>query len=305
MNLIKKYQKILDQAKWKPTAVQWIILAVLIGAGIGILSFALIQLMKLPISQLMSFVIAFTCLDLVLAWPYLKALKRIQSIEENLPDAFKQIGDTLRAGGTFEYALREAAESEYGALTEEIKDMMRKINEGDNLENALNNFAKGIDSLLVKRSINIMINAVQSGAGLADVLDKIADDMRELYRIGQERKATTLMQVLFMVAAGAVVAPLVFGMVSSIIGFLIKAIVVGVKLSAAKTAETMATRELIMLLIQAYIGIEAIACSAMMALMREGKIGKTLLYAPILLLIAYIVYYLALFAVNAMLLGTM
>lgn len=303
MNLIQKYQRLLEQAKWKASAVQWIVLSLLIGIGIGVMSFALIEMFDLPVSPLIAIVVGFTCFDAVIAWPYLKALKRIQSIEENMPDAFKQISDTLKAGGTFEYALRGIATAEYGALTEEMNGVLRKISEGENLENSLRGFAEKIDSKLVKRSVNIIIDSVQSGAGLADVLDKIADDIRAIYRINQERKTTTLMQVLFLIAAGAVVAPLVFGMVSSIVGFLIKAIVTGTKLSAAETAAAMATRELIMLLMQLYIAVEAIATSAMIALMREGKASKALLYAPILLLIAYAIYYLALFAVNGMLGG--
>lgn len=303
MGIIKKYQLFLDQARFRASAIQWIGLSLLVGVGVGIVSFAVIELLELPVSSLIAFVVAFTCFDLVIAYPYLKALKRIQSIEENLPDAFKQIGDTLKAGGTFEYALRGVASAEYGALTEEMNDVLRRLSEGENLENSLRGFSDSVDSKLVKRSVNIILDAVQSGAGLADVLDKIADDIRAIYRISQERKTTTLMQVLFLIAAGAVVAPLVFGMVSSIIGFLIMAVVTGVNLSPQATAEALGTRELIMLLMQLYIAVEVIATSAMVALMREGKASKALLYAPILLLMAYTVYYLALFSVNALLGG--
>lgn len=301
MNLIQKYQSYLKQVKWRASALQWIALSLVLGVGAGLLAFAGIELLELPVSNLIAVIVGFAAFDLMIAWPYQKALQRIQSIEENLPDAFKQIADTLKAGGTFEYALRGVATAEYGALTAEMNDVLRRLNEGQNLENSLKGFADSVDSKLVKRSVNIIIDSVQSGAGLADILDKIADDINAIYRIKQERKSTTLLQVLFLIAASAVVAPLVLGMVSSIIGFLIQAIVSGTKLSAAETAEALATRELIMNLMQAYLAIEVIATSAMISLMRDGRAGKAVLYAPIVLLIAYAVYYFALFAVNALL----
>ena len=246
---------------------------------------------------------AFVVLDIVIAYPYLLALKRISSIEENLPDAFKQIGDTLKAGGTFEYALRGISTAEYGALSEEIDNILRRLQEGENLENSLKGFSQDVDSKLVKRSVNIIIDSVKSGAGLADVLDKISDDIRALHRIDQERKAGTIMQVLFLVSASSFVAPLILGMVSSILAFLIVAVATGADLTKKQLTEAIATKDLIVTLMQVYIFVEVVASAAMITMMREGKATRALIYIPILLLIAYVIYYLAVYIVNAMLGG--
>jgi len=301
MPLLKKYNEYLLSINWKFPMMLWILIAFAAGAGAALFSYSTIALMAMEISPLLSLVIGFVVFDVIISYPYLLAMKRIAVIEENLPDAFKQIGDTLKAGGTFEYALRGVSTAEYGALSEEIDDMLRRLQEGENLENSLKGFAQDVDSKLVKRSVNIIIDSVKSGAGLADVLDKIADDIRALYRIDQERKSGTIMQVLFLVTASALVAPLILGMVSAILSFLIQAVATGADISKKLLLEAIATKNLIVTLMQAYVFIEVVATSAMIAIMREGKVTKALIFMPILLLIAYIVYYLAVYAVTAML----
>jgi len=52
---------------------------------------------------------------------------------------------------------------------------------------------------------------------------------------------------------------------------------------------------MIMLLMQIYLIIEVIASGAMIAITREGKLSKSLIYIPILLLVAFVCYYAALF----------
>ncbi|MDO8427932.1 MAG: type II secretion system F family protein [Candidatus Diapherotrites archaeon] len=304
MNIIKEYQAWLKQAQWNVSAVQWIILSAFLGIAISTAAYFVITVSKLPISPLMALVVLFVVLDLMLGYPYFRAVRRINSIEEDLPNAFKQISDTLKAGGTFEFALREISTSmERTPLQEEATEILRKLEEGQNLENALKGFAENVNSRLVKRTVNIIIDSIESGAGLSDVLDKIADDVRETHKIVKERKATTLMQVLFLVAAGAIVAPFIFGLVSTIIDFLIISTSQGIRLTAEQIATAKNARDTIVNLLQSYIFIEVLACSAMIAVMREGRPVKSVLYIPILLLIAFLIYYASSLAIAGLLLG--
>jgi len=52
------------------------------------------------------------------------------------------------------------------------------------------------------------------------------------------------------------------------------------------------------ILIQSYILISVVATGIMMSLIREGKINKSIIYIPVLLLVAYAMYY-----ISVMLLG--
>jgi len=302
--LYEKYKEYLKQAGWKIDANIWILVSILVGVVIGLVTAVIIYFTGLPISQLMSFVFFLVVADLMLGKPYLQAIKKINLIEEALPDALRQMSDTLKAGGTYEYALREISTAEHGPLTNEMNEVLRKLEEGENLENSLNWFAERVDSRLVKRSIAVITDSIKAGAGLADVLEEISDDIREMHRIDVERKARTIMQVLFIVAAGAIVTPFILGLVSTIVSFLIEAAASGLAIDPLVKAQAITTSGLITTLMQAYLIIEIVAAGIMIALMREGSANKSIIYIPILLLVAYTIYYISLFWSGAFIGGT-
>tara|TARA_Y100000310_G_C20637292_1_gene791879 strand:+ start:759 stop:1694 length:936 start_codon:yes stop_codon:yes gene_type:complete len=296
-SILVRYRRYLKQAEFKMPMELWI--AVSFGAAVasGIMLLIIILLFNLPVSPLIAFIVFLVIADIMLGYPYIRAQGRISEIEGALPDALKQMADTLKSGGTYEYALREIATSQYGALTKEMDMVLRKLEEGENLENSLRSFSDNIDSRLVKRSVTVIIDSIKAGAGLAEVLDEIADDVRAMHRIDQERKTETSLQVMFMMAAGAVVAPIILGLVSSIISLFIQA-ASGLGISAVQRAEALYSRDTIVLLMQMYLFIEVTASGIMIALMRDGKISKSIIYIPVLLLVAYLVYYASAFISN-------
>lgn len=297
----QKYKKMLKDIKFKMPAELWMLISTAISLCAAIATFGLIALLHLAISPLVSLVIFLVVIDTMLGYPYLLAMKRINAIEEALPDALKQLADTLKAGGTYEYAFREISTSEYGPLSKEMENVLRKMEEGENLEDSLNSFSRNVDSTLVKRTIAIINDAIKAGAGLADILDDIADDVRAMHRIARERISGTMLQVIFIVTAGSVVAPIIMGLVTTVVQLLIETSA-GIATSKAMVVEAVATRNTIVTLMQIYLIIEVAASGLMISLTREGKINKSLIYIPVLLLIAFICYYLALFA-SGMIIG--
>jgi len=297
----QRYKKMLRDVRFKVPAELWLLLSTGLAIGAGIIALSAILFLNLPVSPLVALVLFLVVGDLMLGYPYLLAIRRVNSIEDALPDALKQLSDILRAGGTYEYALREISTSEYGYLSKEMENVLRKMEEGENLEDSLNSFSKNIDSLLVKRTFSIINDAIKAGAGLADVLDEIADDVRAMHRIGLERISGTMLQVLFIVAAGSVVAPAIMGMVTTVITLLIEASA-SIVTDKAKIVEAIATKDFIITLSQIYLIIEVVASGIMISLTREGKVNKSLIYTPILLLVAFVFYYLALF-VSGMVIG--
>lgn len=283
IGVLKKYQKMFDQIELEIDAVIWIILSLLFAAVAGATFY-----FYLPGFLLIGLGTTIVVLDMMLGYPYIKAIQRVDRIEENLPDALKQMSDTLKSGGTVEFALREVAYSEYGPLKKELLEILRKLEEGENFSNALMTLSENVDSRTVNRTVTIIIDSIKAGAGLAEILDEISDDVRETHKIGRERKTRTLLQVIFMTAAGGVVAPMIFGFVGTISNVLINAAAAIGKpeerLTAQKAADT------INLGIQIYMVAQVIAASAMMALMREGRLSKTIIYFPIILFIAIVSY---------------
>ncbi len=309
-SFLKKYEKYLDQINLKVDPLLWVTLSFLVAVIVAILTFLLLKFLspvtdpaqvalgiqEPPLTQsmgIMVFVLFFVSIDLIMGYPYIKGVQRIGSIEQELPEALKQMADILKAGGTYEYALREISHADFGPLTIELEAVLRKLEEGENFEDSLSTLSYNIDSRLVKRSVTIIIDSVKAGAGLADVLEQIAEDIRDTNRLNHERRSQTLMQVLFMVTAGAIVTPFIFGLISTIIGFLISASANLGGLPDEIRIDATNSKTILLLLLQIYIFVEVTASSVMISLMREGKKNKSIIYLPILLFIGFIVYFIS------------
>ena len=286
---MQRYASYLRGAEFKVDPLLWIVLSIIIASIMGIFSWLFTKgILGLEEDLQIGFVFFIVIGDILIGWPYIKAQQRIDQIEEALPDALRQMADTLRAGGTYEYALREIALAEYGPLKKEMNEVLRKLEEGDNFETALRSLSYNVDSRLVDRTVTIIIDSVAAGAGLASILEEISEDVRATHRINKERKARTIMQVIFMFFAGGVVAPMIFGFVSTISTILIEAS--AQVASEAQSAVAINALGIINFSIQGYLFIEVIATSFMISIMREGRMGKSIIYFPILLFIAYLSY---------------
>jgi len=294
---IKKYQNWIDFSQINYPAPIWIGLS--IGASIftGIIAFALSTILITEFT-LIPFSFGLATLILMLGYPYMKKESLIDSIEKNFSDALKQMADTLKAGDTYENALREVVNAEYGRLSDEMQLSLRRMEDGENLDTALTGFANRVDSLRIKRTITIILDSIKTGSSLSDILNEIADDLRDYQRLKEERKASTTMQFLFLIAAGGFIAPIIFGEIGSVMG--------GFSMIGMRELNLDAPKDVFLTtIIQLYIIIEVIGSGVMMALIREGKINKSIIYIPLLLLIAFIVYHTSKIVITGMVVGSL
>jgi len=300
--VFEKYARWIEFSKMHYNAVTWISLTLIITVIVGVSSW-LLSLAIIRELTLIPFAFSSAVLILLLGYPYLRKESIINSIEKNFSDALKQMADTLKAGDTYESALREVANSDYGRLSEEIDLALRRLEEGENLETALGVFADRVDSRLIRRTVIIILDSIKSGASLSDILEEIAEDVRDMYRIKEERKSTTTMQFMFMVASGGIIAPLIFGEVNSVMT--VFSLVTTQALSEAQMVAATQTTTFMFMLVEAYLIIEIIGTGLMMSIIREGKVNKSIIYIPVLLLLAFIVYYLAKFVIGSALVGSL
>ncbi len=225
--------------------------------------------------------LAILIFDLSLGYPMFIREKRIRSIEETLPDVMSHMSTSLRAGGTIESALKEVAGYGYGPISEDLRRMLRELSEGKTFEEAFLDFAERTESVLVQRSVNVIVSAKRTGGGLVDALSSISDDMRGNLRLLKERRAKTMVQVLFIIVAGNFVAPFIFGLVAGIIVFLAN---IGGEGQAPAVFDTL------LFYFKGYLIVSALFSSMAASLIREGTITKTVIYAPILLIISYVIF---------------
>ena len=293
--MLDKYQIYLYALKIKIPAIYWILIFFIFSLIFGLLGFML----NLKLGILLFVVI----LDLGLGLPMYKYQQHIKTIEKFWPDALKLIADTMKAGSSFEFALTEVSVADFGPLSYEINEVVRRLEMGDSMHIALNYLAIRVDSKIIRRTVTLINESLRTGAPLADVLDEIANDTKYMFRIKKERITKTLLQTIFIVAAGALVAPFIFGLTRVITKFLTSVSSSTGVATASALKVALHTQATIFILLDLYIMIEVLAASGMISVMREGKLDYIFIYFPVLVTIAYGVYAISQFVLTKMLMG--
>ena len=279
----------------KVPALYWIalffVLATIVG---GILFF---------IDQRIAFLAFAIILDLGLGIPYFTYHKHIEEIERYWPDSLRLIADTMKSGSSFEYSLREASSADFGPLSIEYNEVIRRLEMGDTMATALNHMATRIESKIIKRTITLIQECLKTGAQLSDVLNEIATDTKNMYRIKKERETKTMLQTIFIFAAGALIAPFIFGLTNVITTFLTDVAKNSGVASADALVVSVATQKSMALLLDIYVLLEVAAAAVIVGLMREGKFAKAIIMFPVMVTIAMLVYSISQFVIRSMLVG--
>ncbi|MEW5759956.1 MAG: type II secretion system F family protein [Candidatus Thermoplasmatota archaeon] len=122
--------------------------------------------------------------------------KKMKEMEEEFPRFLNEVAEICRSGASLFVAIKVASTKNYGALTKEIKKMAIQLTWNISMEEVLRLFEERVRTSLMKRSINIMIEANRSGGNFADVLTATANDFFTIKMMEKERKANTAIYLL-------------------------------------------------------------------------------------------------------------
>jgi pilus assembly protein TadC len=232
----------------------------------------------------LGFLLAVLSIDLGLGLPFFLVDRKVDDIENRLPDVLHHMATTLKTGGTVETSLREVSRIDYGPISKNLKVILREMSEGKTFEDAFSDFAVKSRSEMLRRAAIIIIAARRAGGGLLDTLAAMAEDIRAMARLKRERKTKTFMQFLFILVAGCFVAPFIFGIVKSVMDIMIR---VGGTTSMGEVAATISQFDT---LFKSYLIIAAALTTFGAVLVREGRWTKAIVYIPIGVLVTYVIY---------------
>jgi tight adherence protein B len=127
--------------------------------------------------------------------PYLyvrkKRKKRMDTLEEQLPEALDFLSRSMRAGHAFTITLQMVGEELADPLGQEFRTLFNEQNLGASIEAALRNFAERVPMLDVRFFTSSVLLQRQTGGNLAEILTRLAYVIRERFRLkGQVRAAS-------------------------------------------------------------------------------------------------------------------
>jgi len=120
-----------------------------------------------------------------------KRKKRMDGMEEQLPEALDFLSRSMRAGHAFTISLQMVGDEIADPLGQEFRTLFNEQNLGATLEGALRNFADRVPLLDIRFFTSSVLLQRQTGGNLAEILTRLAYVIRERFRLkGQVRAAS-------------------------------------------------------------------------------------------------------------------
>jgi tight adherence protein B len=150
--------------------------------------------------------------------PYLyvrhKRKKRLDQLEEQLPEALDFLARSMRAGHAFTISLGMVGEELADPLGQEFRSLFNEQNLGAPLDIALRNFNQRVPLLDVRFFTSSVLLQKQTGGNLSEILSRLAYVIRERFRLKGQVKAASAhgrmtASILTLLPIGTLVALLV------------------------------------------------------------------------------------------------
>ncbi len=179
-----RVQRDLARANLKLRVAEYYYIRIGASLALGTLLFVL----RDPISGVIGFFLGYM---LPRFWVGRRISGRLNSFNKQLPDTTTLLSNSLRAGSSFLQSIELVSREGAPPMSEEMGRVVREVNLGLGMEEALHNLVRRIKS----EDLDLMVTAIgiqqQVGGNLAEILDTIAFTIRERVRIKGEINTLT------------------------------------------------------------------------------------------------------------------
>ena len=173
LSIMPKFQSLLNQADlgWSAPRTLFNLVSIAIVGGLG--------LFVLQISPFAAVGCAGAIIVLPLLWMSMRRKRRMNKLNNQLPDVFEMMSQALRAGHSLAGATQLIYEQMPPPVATEFGQVYHEQNLGVKIEDALQAMADRVDSLDVRFFVTAVMIQRQTGGDLAEVLDNISGVIRE------------------------------------------------------------------------------------------------------------------------------
>ena len=179
-----RVQRDLARANLKLRVAEYYYIRIGASLALGVLLFVF----RDPLSGVIGFVLGYF---LPRFWVGRRISGRLSAFNKQLPDTIVLLSNSLRAGSSFLQSIELVSREGGPPMSEEMGRVVREVNLGLGMEEALHNLVRRIKS----DDLDLMVTAIgiqqQVGGNLAEILDTIAFTIRERVRIKGEINTLT------------------------------------------------------------------------------------------------------------------
>jgi len=150
----------------------------------------------------------------------LMADERRRRVEDVLPEFLSLSAANVRAGMTIDQAMWYAAKPEFGILSDEVATVAKKAFGGVPFNTAIDHLSERFNSKAIRRTVALIKQGIASGGKLADILEKTAEDTRQMASLRKEIATSLIMYVIFIVFAGAIGTPFLFAISGKLVAII-------------------------------------------------------------------------------------
>lgn len=257
----------------------------------------------LIVAVLFSVILAAGSLILVVyVWLLLRADSRRRQVEEVLPDFLYLSASNVRAGMTIDQAMWYAAKPEFGILSEEVATVAKRTFGGVPFNQSIDYLTERFNSKSIRRAVALIKQGMASGGKLADILERTAEDTRQMHILQKEIAASLLMYIIFIVFAGALGTPFLFAISGKLVAML-ESVFATLPTASASSFSTIQTPFMVashasissadfFLFTILSCAMTAIFSSLIIGVISKGSKRDGIPYLPFLLVVSLVIFFL-------------
>ncbi len=195
---IKLFGRVRELPDWLPL----IILDILI--SIPLFIYVILTFRDTPYFSTLTALVFFLVVLIPFIYFYRQHLRLLEK-EKYFPQFLKDLADLQHTGLSLVRAVYHTTRQNYGALSPHIKKLAVRLSWGVPFEDAFKLFAQETGSEKIKSAVLIILEAFASGGNIPSILETVAEDLRRINALQEERKArfgpfVSTMYVVFLLS---------------------------------------------------------------------------------------------------------
>lgn len=180
-----RLKRMLDQADLQITVTRLLMFSAMAGL------LAAMAASILTISLLLIFAVGLAAAGVPFLHVWWTRRKRLNKFLEHLPDALELMSRALQAGHAFAESLHMISTEMPEPIATEFRKTYEEQNLGLSLKLALENLTQRIPLLDLRLCVTAIMIQRETGGNLAEILEKVAQTIRERFRIMEDLKTLT------------------------------------------------------------------------------------------------------------------